>query len=58
MSEWDEFKWLRVIHQVVHLCVAVLENSEGRDEPGKKSLAFPPAIAGKGICFASNSKGT
>lgn len=34
------------------------ENSEGRDEPGKKSLAFPPAIAGKGICFASNSKGT
>lgn len=34
VSEWDELKWLRVIHQVVQHCAPVLESSEGRDGSG------------------------
>lgn len=59
MSEWDEFKWMRVIHQVAQHCAPVLENSEGRHGPGNNGgLAFALAIAGGGICFNSYSKGT
>lgn len=38
MSEWDEFKWLRVIYQVAQHCALVLEKQEGRDRPGNNGV--------------------